>query len=406
MPEPGSDSDLRRGDRPHVYLHIGAMKTGTTFLQHLLNAHREPLTAAGFGLPTRPAYWLRQVNRSADPDAGDGLVRAVVEHPGPSIVSWEFLSFADRGRAERLLARLDGAEAEVVLTIRDAARTLPAQWQTKCRNGGTMGWQRFLEDVDGLLESGRPSKSARVFRRSQDIGRMLDVWVPLLGPERVHVVTVPPKGSDPMLLWRRFADVVGADPALTAPDDVPSNPTLGWPSSELLRRLNTTLGKRIDKDQYQRVVRGVVARLLERRVPEEPGIQLTPLARSLAARWNAATREAVLAAGVPVVGTLEDLPDTADGEPDADVTPPRRPELLAAATTARDGLLRLEALLVDGRKAADAVTETTSPGHWGGDRPVRAAVAELADRVVRCAELDTRKGRLGSLTGFGYAQRW
>jgi hypothetical protein len=187
---------------------------------------------------------------------------------------------------------------------------------------------------------------------------------------------------------------------------VPRNPTLGWPSSELLRRLNTRLGDRIDKDQYQRVVRGVVARLLERRVPEEPGIQLTPLARSLAARWNAATREAVVAAGVPVVGSLDDLPDAVTGDPDAEVTPPRRPELLAAAATARDGLVRLEALLVDGREAADAVTETTSPEHWGGDRPVPVAVAELADRVVRCAELDTRKGRLGSLTGFGYAQRW
>ena len=40
---------LRR--RPRIYLHIGAMKSGTTFLQALMSANRESLFRAGYAFP-------------------------------------------------------------------------------------------------------------------------------------------------------------------------------------------------------------------------------------------------------------------------------------------------------------------------------------------------------------------
>ena len=36
---------------PVVFLHIGAMKTGTTFLQQLMSANKEDLLKAGFLFP-------------------------------------------------------------------------------------------------------------------------------------------------------------------------------------------------------------------------------------------------------------------------------------------------------------------------------------------------------------------
>ena len=40
-----------RGRKPVVFLHIGAMKTGTTFLQQLMSANKEDLLKAGFLFP-------------------------------------------------------------------------------------------------------------------------------------------------------------------------------------------------------------------------------------------------------------------------------------------------------------------------------------------------------------------
>ena len=46
---------------PRIVLHIGAMKTGTTFLQQLLADHRTPLAEHGFQVPRDQALALRGV---------------------------------------------------------------------------------------------------------------------------------------------------------------------------------------------------------------------------------------------------------------------------------------------------------------------------------------------------------
>ena len=50
--------------RPVVYLHIGAMKTGTTYLQQLVYANRKSLRGAGLVLPG--SNWGRQVRGVQD----------------------------------------------------------------------------------------------------------------------------------------------------------------------------------------------------------------------------------------------------------------------------------------------------------------------------------------------------
>ena len=101
--------------RPVVFLHIGAMKTGTTFLQNLMHKNKEHLAAAGYLLPGN--RWVHQVRAVRDvlggglrypapaPDAAGewaALVRQMLEHRGrASILSMEFLSLANPVRARR-----------------------------------------------------------------------------------------------------------------------------------------------------------------------------------------------------------------------------------------------------------------------------------------------------------------
>ncbi len=65
--------------------------------------------------------------------------------------------------------------------------------------------------------------------------------------DRVHVVTVPPDSSDPTLLWRRYASVLGIDPA-TCDVDVPKrNVSLGCVEAEVLRRVHSRQDPRFRK---------------------------------------------------------------------------------------------------------------------------------------------------------------
>ncbi len=367
-------------------LHIGAMKTGTTFLQQLLADHRTPLAAHGFQVPRDQALALRGVLKGTPAaDAGTrrdrvahGFLRSVQEYDGRgSVVSWEFLSFLDRSDADRLIDALGGevaADVEVVLTVRDAARTMPAQWQTTCRNGSTLPWPRFARGIGAWLDQGRDTRPSRLFRRTQDVAQMLETWTGVVDPDRVTVVTVPPSGADPLLLWRRFAEAAAIDPSVVVDPDVRRNPSLGHPSCELLRRVNEVLEGNAPAGTEQ-VIRAVVAPDLETRSGIEPPVRLDRRGREVAVEWNRRVRDAIAAAGVMVIGDLDDLAV----EPPADAADAHRPrpaELLAAADTARAGLIGLGA--------------TPAPGP---PDDVEAAIQELAEMIRGAAGTDLTDAR-------------
>ncbi len=147
------------------------------------------------------------------------LTREVLRHRGPSVVSMEFLSHAGPEQARRVMSSLGEAEVHVVLTVRDAARTVPAQWQTMVRNGSTLSWHAFRRGArraDGRrARPGRIADPAAVkLRNAQDVARMLEVWRRFVPPERIHVVTVPVPGGDRSVLWQRFSEAVGLDPRI------------------------------------------------------------------------------------------------------------------------------------------------------------------------------------------------
>jgi hypothetical protein len=415
---------LRLGRRaPRIYLHIGAMKTGTTFLQDLMTANKEALAAAGFLFPgerwTDQSRAVREVldfsiKDPRGPGHSSGMWEEIsgqmLAHDGPaSIISMEFLSYADSERARRIVESLRGAEVHVILTVRDAAATIPAQWQTSCRNGARVTLRKFVQGVGDLVseEAVARGAGARIFQRTQGVVRMLDVWVPLVGRKRVHVVTVPPRGSDPDLLWHRFAGVVGVDPSVCSDRTVDSNPSLGLASTELLRRLNIELGT-IDYFDYVRLVKRQLARgILGSRAPLEVPVRLNRKGRRFAAQWNSRVREAVERHGVRLVGTFDDLPVTHPGPEVPKAMPAPAPaELLEAAATAVDGLrvwaamarqaldagAGSEAFRVVSTQLADPAAidraDATTPDRWAQEpQPAQAAVREIAAMVRVCMEL-------------------
>ena len=338
------------------------MKTGTTYLQALLSANKAELASAGVLVPgegsvgqalaVRDLLDMRGSNsavRVKSQGAWGRLSEEMLHHQGDkAVISMEFLSFSDVARAERVVDALAGSSVHVIITVRDAAKTIPAQWQTHCRNGGTVPWPDFARQarrVPRLDQAARRPKGARVFSRAQDVSRMLEVWSHVVPAERIHVVVVPASKSDPQLLWRRFTAVLGVDPDICSVPVAPRNTSLGYASSELLRRVNVQLGKAAVAE-CRAELRQLALILAQRAALEEP-TRIDTRTRRFASRWNRRTRQAVTSHGVDVVGDLSELSVLTPEELEAAASPPIAdpdPEsVLAAARHAHQGLERLAA---------------------------------------------------------------
>ena len=391
---------------PPVYLHIGAMKSGTTYLQQILTQNKEALGSHGHLFPG--ATWADQVRAAHDAvghhrergvraraaGAWQGAAREMLEYDGrASVFSVEFLSFASPAAARRIVADLSAAEVHVVLTVRDTCEVLPGLWQTHCANGGTASWAAFARSARAGARAGAVApalgQGARLFRRALDIPRMLDSWAAVVPRERLHVVTVPPPGSPRELLWERFASAVGVDPAVATNPARTHNPSLGYPSADLMRRLNAELG-RLPRQEYNPTLKHYLAeQVLAERAGTEPRARLDARTHEFALAWNRSTRGALEASGAHVVGDMGDLPVTASSDTLAgSLEPPDRPDLLDAATTALEGMERLvrrrarRLRALGGAPVAGDAPEAaaTARRSWAeAPDPVRAAVKDLAD---------------------------
>jgi len=391
--------------RPVALVHVGLMKTGTTYLQQLAIANREVL--ADQGVHFAGATWSRQVRAAQDlldldqhdpqvqalsAGAWDELVAEIRgRREGATLVSMEFLSFARRRALARVARDLHDVEVHVIVTVRDMTATIPAQWQTSVTSRRTHTWSEFQRGVqhsDGPLWAARAllgDTGVREFRRTQDVGRVLRVWGRLAPPERLTVVTVPLRRTEPDLLWRRFAEALGVDPAVPveAPDE--TNPSLGFASAELVRRLNVALEGVLPWDYNRTVKAPLASRMLSARRGEERRPRLDGATAAFARDWNRRSRAAVAASGARVVGTLADLPVDPPAPDAAEPGELAPAELLAAARDAWRGLNNL----VERRRrrvskllGAERPTPlgTEEPGWFDGDSAgdVDRAVTDLA----------------------------
>lgn len=380
-----------------MYLHIGAMKTGTTYLQHLILANREALGAAGHHFAGET--WSRQVRATQDLlglDQHDPHIAAqsagawgalaaelLGRQAGSSIVSMEFLSFARRRAVARVGRDLADAELHVVLTARDVAAAIPAQWQTSVTSGSTHTWSEFQRDVQrstGPLWPARALRGdsgVREFRRTQDIAHMLSTWGRIVAPERLHVVLVPAVRRDDDELWRRFCSAIGVDPALATAPTAATNPSLGHASTELVRRLNVALGGTLPWDYNHTVKAPLGTKVLAARRHDEQRARLDPATASFAAGWNARTRAALAATGVAVIGDVEaDLPVDAARAPGPGSSEPTDSEVEAAAEHLRAGLVELVGRRQ--RRLGRATGAATEAGRPGRPTTTSASIDDLA----------------------------
>lgn len=322
-----------------VVLHVGTMKSGTSYLQAALFAHQAGLARAGVLVPGR--RWSDQSDAVHDlVTKGPGerwrdLSSAIAAHAGEAVVSMEYLGPIRDPMARRLLDSFPDATVEVVVTARDLNRTLVSMWQETVQNGRSWTWA----DYRAAAEAAAPGTGAvpedataagRSFWRQQHLARMLEAWVRRLGADHVTLVTLPQPGAPAGVLLERFATATGLplDPSVSVPR---RNESLGLASTLVLRELNAALeADGIGPAQGRRLRKHLIAkRTLAGLAGDEPRLGL-PVEDWVRAQ-TVATVERVRGSGVRVVGDLADLdPVDVPGCAPADVDP----ALLARAATA------------------------------------------------------------------------
>jgi hypothetical protein len=296
-----------------MVFHVGAPKTGTTYLQSILWANQPTLAQRGVLVPGgrrfaafHAAQAIREVPWLAEMPPGKRDVWVEMqarahEWPGAVLLSHEFLGSATAEQALAARRAVAPADSHVVLTVRDYTVQLPALWQEAVK----MGARRRLDDyVAGVLDG---TKRGPWGLTSLDVVDVLDRWGSDLPPEQVHVVTVPPPGSPPDLLWRRFAEACGIDPQGLVVPERPENTSLGAVDIELVRQvaqhLPASLQPKVRRHEW---LRGVLAQqvLAGRRGPR---IELSPQSAATVRAWGERTVDELARRGYHVVGDLADL---------------------------------------------------------------------------------------------------
>jgi hypothetical protein len=346
-----------------VYLHVGAPKTGTTYLQDRLFANRATLAERGVQYPVglhtdmfeaaldlidRP--WAGQ--REKVHGEWDALVGRVRRASGTVVVSHEILASATPEQIDRVMRDLAGTELHLVYSTRDLGRQIPAEWQESLKHRHRRRFRRYLR----RLQQVDPRESSMWFWRVHHLPGVLNRWAAGIAPERVHLVTVPPPGGPRGELWMRYCRAFGIDPQAAPVDSSRANASLGIDEAALLRALNRRLSKtEVDADAYAALVRGrIVADVLAqrkdvRRVTLPP--QARPWAQEIAEEWV----DWVRGSGIQVIGDVEDLlPRFPDGD---DWENPERRDWGRVADASMDALV---AVLAEAARRPDPEQTTAA----------------------------------------------
>lgn len=318
---------------PRVVLHVGLPKTGTTYLQSLMAAHRDRLRENGVLYPfVRPGAMFHgavEVRGSAakfgltdEQVAGSwaSVCERALAYDGIAVISHEVLGGATTEQVRRALAPLAGADVRVVVTARDLGRQATAHWQEEVKLGATWSFADFEREqlrADSGPDAGPDAGGVRPhFWHAQDFADCLRRWS-VTGPG--HLVVGPPPGAGADVLWQRFAEACGFEPAILDPAPSPANPSLGSAEVALLRAVNAGLAGRMDRTTYLRVVkRGYAEGELAARPGPRPRApyELREVLRDATTRWLEQVREA----GHAVHGDPADLAPVlaAPGDPGPD----------------------------------------------------------------------------------------
>jgi hypothetical protein len=319
-----------------LVLHIGTMKSGSTYLQRVLAANVDRLNRAGWSYPLAtsglgPHFDESGFNQSA---ALHGLLGSHVPWittdrqrrlaplwhtlsdalrsvTGSKVLSAESLASLDPEGIRDLFRELPMVPTRVVITSRDLARVIPSSWQQNVRNGRASTLDQYLGDIARAAEGATAGPSGTNFWRSYRVGRLIRRWADEVGIDRVVLVTVP-RDTTSATLWQRFIEACGLPRelgrmAMPELNGYQANRSLGWASAIALEQtVARMVAAGVAVGRVRVSIQPMVDRLLEV-VKQDVPIRTPTHWMSAVRRWAWEDCAEIAATGVRVVGQMSDM---------------------------------------------------------------------------------------------------
>jgi hypothetical protein len=289
-----------------VYLHIGPIKTGSTYLQNAAWDSRHDLRERGLLLAAEHDHEFVQAANEVqdgrfvpiDPiGVWDNVVARAHAWPGPVLISHELFGFCEPDHIKRVVGSFAPGTLHLIFMARCQADMLPSVYQEKAKMASAdESWEDFLAehgDSGGSWFLGP--------------GALLQGWLPHLDPQRVHVITVPKRMADPHLLLHRFSGVLGIDPAVLRASEAMVNTSLDAIDVALLRAVTAQTAARLDRSAQQELINGHLVSLLRKLDRPRRPLRLPASLRSAMTEAGARDVAAVTAAGCQIHGDLDEL---------------------------------------------------------------------------------------------------
>ena len=237
-------------------VHVGQMKSGTTYIQNSLSQNRALLGEAGFlypgeyfnqqhacyGLCGSDIPWVKSKQQWSR--LSTDMLKEIGESDQNILISSEALSCMAEAGVERFVAALNGID-EVVITVRNFHSVLLSAWQQSIKGGGI----KSLPDFISAMRKNRDN--ARGMWLNYSFGQTTRLWsrfanVKIVIAERVD-------GKDALL--PRFSSACGL-PSIPAPQltSMQENKSLRREDAELLRRFNL-INRSMAKKERENYVR-------------------------------------------------------------------------------------------------------------------------------------------------------
>lgn len=300
-----------------LVLHVGLMKTATTYVQSILTRNRDVLSKRGWDYPgnrenQQHAFygicgsgipWVTPEIESNYKSLGQKLQKTIKDHENDLIVSSEALSTLKAENIETLIQET-ALPTKVIFTIRGLDKIIPSAWQQYLKGGGTRTLAEFIEEMQRSRE---PIEQVKGFWQTYAYGESIKRWAQVTG-KPVDVVVLPSQLKDRDEVWNLFQAAAGL-PKLTNLEvlKTEANVSFSVETAEIVRKFNLmkSNGNPMPASRRQRFLKQCIFPTAADQLGKK--LVLPSEFIDLVTRWNTDEKAKITEYANQIVGNLDDL---------------------------------------------------------------------------------------------------
>lgn len=292
-----------------IIYHVGTMKSGTTYLQSILQKNKAALLKHGWRYPGKrlnqqhavydlvpnSVPWTIPASGNKNGKLAEDLASQIKKNHSDNIVlSAEVLSCLDQKGIEAVVKTF-GQPDKIIFTVRNLAKVIPSAWQQYIKGGGKLSLDKFVEKME------KDRAELVGMWKIYAYGHQIKNWSNIAPVSTVIV----PNGGEKTDLGNRFFQSfdIDSDDLIMDVKSTESNLSLGFEIAEILRFLNAR--HKISESERNYFLKKIVFPKLGKF--ESSRIQLSSSQLSIVEKWAAEENNKLLDLSKFIYGDDSDL---------------------------------------------------------------------------------------------------